>query len=719
MEFVDGLELHTYAQQQDLPLRHKLELVAQICDAVQHAHTKGVIHRDLKPQNILIESDSNGSLPKPRVLDFGVARVTDVDVRAATLQTDVGQLIGTLAYMSPEQVTGDSRSIDTRSDVYSLGVILFELLSGHLPLNVRGRSLPEAVRMIKEEPASTIVTYNASLRGDIDTIVRKALEKDREQRYGTAAEFAADIRRFLKNEPVTARPPSTLYQLTKFARRNRALIGGLAATILALVVGLTLALFSLLEANRQRDQKQIALEQKEVALSESYEVSRFFNEMFKYATPTELGKDVPARQILDKAAIEVETQFADQPILEARVRTTLGSIFVTLSEYDKAATQLDRAEEIWDSLPARYINEKLKNKINKATLLFYTQEMQSSLKYYDDVIAQLQQQNAAVPDDDLDIDTLKAKRAFTALRAGRYEEARTGFEQSTNSLLARWGADAETTINAESLYAEFLSVRGDKRAEPLYRDLIERAGRVFGIDHPETILLKGNLAACLRGQNRFEESLELLNEVYASQKEILGESHRQTLISASSLGQAMATAGQIDRASELVESAITVSNASHGESSPTTRFLTFALGAILSKGDDKEKAARVLKNAVDLFQREEGPNAVSTLRAETELMNHYLSSKQPKNAAALGQKIMERLLETSQENDPRLYKLRYDLARAYMGSGRLEEAEDMLLLAAEEASPLWLAAIKRRLVALYDFQGRSEEADKWRAKPKD
>ena len=222
MELVRGETLLRYCDAHKLNVPQRLELMAKICDAVQHAHQRGLIHRDLKPANIVV--DESG---QPRILDFGVARLTDSDAQA-TRQTDVGQLIGTLAYMSPEQVLGDPQEIDTRSDVYALGVVLFELLAGKGPYAV-GRQIHEAMRAIREDEPTMLRVVNRTYRGDIETIVGKALEKDKTRRYGSAAELAADIRRHLHDEPIVARPPTTTYQIQKFARRNKVLVTGVAA----------------------------------------------------------------------------------------------------------------------------------------------------------------------------------------------------------------------------------------------------------------------------------------------------------------------------------------------------------------------------------------------------------------------------------------------------------------------------------------------------------
>ncbi|MBA3296852.1 MAG: serine/threonine protein kinase [Acidobacteria bacterium] len=243
MELVNGQSLLEYCDTHRLSVRQRLELIATICDAVQHAHQRALIHRDLKPANILV--DESG---QPHILDFGVARLTDSDAHA-TRQTDMGQLIGTLAYMSPEQVLGDPAEIDTRSDVYALGIILYEVLAGKLPYAI-GHQLTEAVRTIREEEPAALRAINRAYRGDVDTIVGKTLEKDKTRRYASAAELAADLRRHLRDEPIMARPPSASYLLQKFARRNTALVVGAGAVLVVLVLGVVTSTWLAVQALR-------------------------------------------------------------------------------------------------------------------------------------------------------------------------------------------------------------------------------------------------------------------------------------------------------------------------------------------------------------------------------------------------------------------------------------------------------------------------------------
>lgn len=247
MEFIEGIPITDYLSSQQAGVTRILELFVAVCDAVHHAHTKGIIHRDLKPGNIVVDTEG-----QPRILDFGIARLATNDGAAATLKTDIGQLIGTLPYMSPEQITGDHTQLDARSDVYALGVLLYELLTGRLPHDVRNRSLHDGIRIIREDEPTRLSSINARYHGDLDTITAKALEKSKERRYASASALAEDIRHFLSFEPIVARPTSTIYQLRKFARRNRTLVAGIAATFVALVSGIIgIAFF----ASKERSQR--------------------------------------------------------------------------------------------------------------------------------------------------------------------------------------------------------------------------------------------------------------------------------------------------------------------------------------------------------------------------------------------------------------------------------------------------------------------------------
>jgi WD40 repeat protein/predicted Ser/Thr protein kinase len=262
MEFIRGSPLLVHVRGHDLTTAARLELLARVCDAVQHAHEQGIIHRDLKPANILVEDTG-----QPKVLDFGIAHAASSGPLGSTVHTRTGQMIGTLGYMSPEQVTGDPRAVDGRSDVYALGVILFELMAQRLPFELNDLPIPEAIRMIQEEEPSRLGSVNRQFRGDIETIVAKTLEKDRARRYASAGELAADLRRHLAHEPILAQPPSALYQMRKFVRRHTALVTGTLAVMATLVLGLIGTILFAVDARRNAT---IANDREQEARSQTY-----------------------------------------------------------------------------------------------------------------------------------------------------------------------------------------------------------------------------------------------------------------------------------------------------------------------------------------------------------------------------------------------------------------------------------------------------------------
>ncbi len=272
MEYVDGLAVTDFAKKRDLDVGARIGLFLQICEAIQYAHGQGVVHRDLKPDNIFVleasdvSDESTSTWGQPKILDFGVARLNDADARA-TVATNAGALLGSVIYMSPEQASGNVEAIDARSDLYSLGVVLFELLSGELPYQIHQMPLADALHAIRHDDATRLGSVAPGLRGDLETIVGKCLEKDPDRRYATVAHLSDDLRRYQSVLPITARPPSTWYQLQRFTQRNRALVGGAAATAVALVAG---AIVAIILALQSAENARVALENQKESQREAY-----------------------------------------------------------------------------------------------------------------------------------------------------------------------------------------------------------------------------------------------------------------------------------------------------------------------------------------------------------------------------------------------------------------------------------------------------------------
>jgi len=333
MELVEGLPPMSYAREHRLSVADKLRLMIRICDAVDHAHRKGVIHRDLKPANVLIREDG-----QPKILDFGVARITSDDLQT-TFHTDAGKVIGTLPYMSPEQVGGRPEDLDTRSDVYALGVLCYELLTGRLPQELTGKTLFEAARIIQEDDPSTLGHGRREYPADLETIISKCLEKDKEHRYGSAVEFAADLKRFLANRPIEARPPSAAYQLRKFARRNRSLVAMASLTFAILVAGLVVSIAGWSAADRRGE--HLKAEAEKVRLLNS-----FFTDMLGAPNVYNRGPEVKVVEVLNLAASRLDSLSAAYPTTAAEAHLTLAETYQGLEQYPEAEFHYRRHVDI-------------------------------------------------------------------------------------------------------------------------------------------------------------------------------------------------------------------------------------------------------------------------------------------------------------------------------------------------------------------------------------
>ena len=344
MEFVSGRAIDSFATHHNLNLRLRLELFAKVCDAVHHAHQKGVIHRDLKPGNILV--DATG---QPKILDFGVARATDADLRATTMRTNVGQLIGTLPYMSPEQISGDPARLDVRSDVYALGVLMFELLTGRLPHDIHEKTLADAALAIRDGEHTRLSAISQDLRGDLDTIAGAALAKDPARRYQSAAALAEDIRRYLTNQPITARPASAMYHLRLFARRHKPLVAGAAMAVVALVLAATISIVfgirSQQSATREAKQRTIAQRTNDHLLG-----------MLALPDPhRQGGGDITLAEMLEQMVKRLDEQH-ELPEVEAQMRSAIGTTYLNQRRAPEAIVQLSRAVELWRTIEPQGTN---------------------------------------------------------------------------------------------------------------------------------------------------------------------------------------------------------------------------------------------------------------------------------------------------------------------------------------------------------------------------
>ena len=605
MELVQGEPIHRHAEQAGLDVAQRLELVARVAEAVHHAHQKGVVHRDLKPANVLV--DATG---QPKVLDFGVARVTDADLRTTTLMTRAGELVGTLPYMSPEQVGGDPSAVDARSDVYGLGVIAYELLSGQLPRDVSTLSLPEAVRRITEEDATTLSSIDRRFRGDVDVIVSKALATEKERRYGSAEELAQDIRRHLADEPIHARPPSGAYNLAKFARRNRALVAGVALAFAALLIGAVVSTAQYLDAragwNAERAQRELA---EENALAAD-QVSEFLVDLFQVPGGRQVGPDgdwgasITARELLDRGAANIASGLAEQPRTRARLMRTMGRVYGNLGLFDDARPLLEEALALArDGGDPELI----------AASLFRLASLEREAGNYGPAEAGMREalellSAADLGDTQLYADAVGGLAGVQVLR-GELDEG----ERSARRALALTAAlHGEDSAEASFPLATLTYVHNERDEWDAARASAERVLELrrahLSPGHPDVVD-----AMTLLGMIHFEQgdaaaALASAREVYAIQVERLDENHPGRIDAMHALAIALEDYGEPLEAEALLVEVVERTAELYGEGNPRHADSLHALGGLQNTLATYAESEANLRAALAIRERTLGPD---------------------------------------------------------------------------------------------------------------
>lgn len=562
MEIIHGKPLTVYADEHHLNTHQRLALMIQVCEAVKHAHQRGIIHRDLKPGNILV--DENG---QPKILDFGLAHVTDSDGKA-TRQTDMGQLLGTLAYMSPEQVLADPLAVDTRSDVYALGVILYELLANRMPYTL-SQHLHEVVQTIRETDPAALSSINKEYRGDVETIVAKALEKDKARRYGSAAELAADIQRCLEDRPILAQPASTSYKVQKFARRHKILVAAGTTVFLVLVAAATV---STLQAVRARRAEAAAKQESAIARA----VNQFLqddllsqaNTTAQSGTEVAPDPDVKVRTLLDRAAAQVGKRFAGQPLVESEIEKTIGVTYMGMGLFSEAEKHLRRAYEL----------SAAKRGSDDPETLAMLMEVSSAESNQGKNVEAVKAAKAVLAGDTRQLgpenpQTVVAMQNLGALYLGtsQYAEAEPLLKKALAFQVRHAGYDNQDTLNTSDSLAElYIEQARYSEASPYLAKGMESYRRVFGPEHPATLTEMYGLAKVLGGQGKYPEAERLFTEVLAVNQRVRGPRHPYTLSTAVNLGVVYAQEGKFAEAIPLMEGVVHDSREVSGAGSPDT-----------------------------------------------------------------------------------------------------------------------------------------------------
>jgi serine/threonine protein kinase/Tfp pilus assembly protein PilF len=572
MECVKGVPITEYCEHNRLPTRDRLELFVEVCHGVHHAHQKGIIHRDIKPSNVLVRDEDDRHVPK--IIDFGIAKATAKRLTDHTVFTELGQLVGTPEYMSPEQAEMSGIDVDIRTDVYLLGILLYELLTGELPFAEGDRhtmNLNEYRRRVLEtealRPSTRVSTASETvcraareqgaepralarlLRGDLDWITMKALERDRTRRYASASEFAQDVERYLKDEPVLAGPPSNLYRLGKFARRHRA---GVAFGVVVLVLLTGFAATMTVTARMLFVASDQARHEAHVAR----EVSRFLEELFEFSDPEETrGQTLTAREILDRGAERIAGKLDAAPDVRARLMYTIGTVYGSLGLSAEARGLLEGALEIQRELPegdGEYLAETMTSLAD--LLVVHGGEYGRAEQLYRDA---LEIRRARSKEDDSAIATTLNRLGIVLSQAGKHERAAEYFAEAFAIWERTGDEDSLEVTTMLSNRAILLRQAGDSAgARPLLERALAIRERLLdpedaliarSLEHLATVLVALGEHAAAR--SNLERALAIYEKIYAAAP------HERTAHTLLSLAKLSVRQGRLGEAEALEQRA--------------------------------------------------------------------------------------------------------------------------------------------------------------------
>jgi non-specific serine/threonine protein kinase/serine/threonine-protein kinase len=779
MEHVAGLAITDYCDRHRVSPKERLCLFMQVCRATQHAHQKGIIHRDIKPSNVLVGIEDDR--PVPKIIDFGVAKATEQRLTERTLFTEQGQMIGTPEYMSPEQAEMSSLDVDTRTDIYALGVLLYELMIGHLPFEpstLRAGTLADVQRIIREQepprPSMRLsrlgpgqsevaerrqVDHTALLKlleGDLDWIIMKALEKDRTRRYSTASEFEDDIRRYLGNEPVVARPPSTVYRASKFLRRHRIGVTMVSATFIGLVI---FAFTTMRLYTRAEDQRDLA----RVAERQARTVNTFLQDMLTQADPQFSGPDTPIKDIVDYSAAKVDEQFEDDPVARGEVHAVLGWTYFMLGEYGPAgrhtaAAATAKAEHygadhretidewnrhaqvlMWgsrleeaDTLTTRMLTTTQRvcgphalptyfAVSNRALWLHWMSRLDEAVVLFEESLAGLKPLMHPDHDDAEDATshywvTLN-NYALVLADIGRYREAIDSLQELVDRNTRLHGPDHPTVLTDMINLASNLSTINDfGRATKMFKDVLERGRLTWGEDHPKFLATRLNYAHALTVQGNKQEAATITKEVYTDCIRIYGPDHYETVLPLNNLCIALTDLKQYDEAERHARTLVDICERTRGDDDRATWQAHDTLGNVLAHKKNYDQAEVHIRRSYDLFREHWGPDHTATIVVQNNLARLLQDTGRLQEAVVLLKDAVARYHTAVPEDEATITTLRWNYGRALQDAGQFHEAERVLLY----VLATWTTAhgsgsdnetrVLQRLVTLYEAWNKPDQA---------
>jgi eukaryotic-like serine/threonine-protein kinase len=704
MELVKGTPITRYCDEHRLTPRARLELFVQVCQAVQHAHQKGIIHRDIKPTNVLVARYDGRAVPK--VIDFGVAKATGQRLTDATMFTGFGDVIGTPQYMSPEQAELNQLDVDTRSDVYSLGVLLYELLTGTTPVEgkrVREAALLEVLRVIREEEPprpSTRLTSAASaaalpgiaaqrgveprslsgiVRGELDWIVMRALEKDRGRRYETASGFAADVERYLAGEPVQAVPSSSIYRFRKFARRNKGPVAAAAVVLLTLIGGIIGTSYGLFRAEQARKEQAKRAEGERLAKLEAERREKETNVVLNYvegfifasaqpeAAIIGLGPQVTLRKALDRALATLDGALPDQPLIEARLRGTLATSFYHLGEKQISADERAKAFALYSRHRGPDHPETIASRFALASSYTYLGRYADAVPILEASLAYYTGKYGA--DHDLTLTcTQNLANAYSGLK--RYPDAVKLSEETLRLRKAKFGPDhREALYTMTNLASQYSSgSQYPERGLPILEEALRLSRARYGTDHP-TPMLMSNLAAGYEILKRYPKAVELYEELLPLAKATLGPGHPTTLRYMKDLAEAYRQVGGRNADSiKLLEETLELMKVKLGPDDPRTLECRSALTISYHQARRWADAVKVSEESLALRKVRFGPESAEVQGTLASLAKSYAALGKHDEARRCRDEILS-IQRSPRRREPASDSARTQLAQALNNLG--------------------------------------------------
>jgi len=729
MELVRGVPLTTYCDKERLRTRERVELFIQVCQGVQHAHQKGVIHRDLKPSNVLVTLQDGR--PVPKIIDFGVAKAMDRRLTERTLVTVLGHAVGTPAYMSPEQFEGSGLDVDTRTDVYSLGVMLYQLLTGTLPfeaaeLQRRSHSgqkedppMP-STRLARLGPEKTdvaaqrhtdVTSLERQLRGDLDWITLTALAADRSRRYPTANGLAMDLERHLSCEPVVARPPSALYRIDRFARRHKAGVGFAAALALLLVGFAVVAAVQARRIARERDRAEL-----EAAKAGS--INEFLQEVLGSADPWKRGdREVTVVQALGQSVAKIDESFRDQPLVAAAVRRTIGLTYVSLGRYGEAEPLLDSALAARRSPLGEFHEDTVETRLDMGVLRRAQGRYAEAGAIASEVVAS---RRRTVADNRPELASALSELATVLNLEGKFDEAQKAEEEALGIRRRLYGNRhrdvAESLYNLGSIANE---AKGDyKKSEALHREALAIRREVLGPDHADVGLSLNALAVVSLNQGDYAAAEALYKESLEIQRKVLGEEHPEVAIVMENLGGVYYHQGKYDRSIELLRRALELRRKMLGENHTAVARTLHNMGAVYAGAKDYANAEKAYAESIARLRSTLGrdhPDVATALHN----VGRFLQAKGDlKGAERTYREVLDIRLKKLGESHPNTAAAKLSLGGALALERRFEEAEPLLLqaratleaaLGAEDERTRKAAAEVEKLYAAWGKSGATEK----------